>query len=630
MGACCSKSSADYSFITTLDPEDWTQSNVSIWLKSSCNGELSDLTTPFSKQKISGLSFVKLTVDDLKSFGISQIGLREQFVYERDKLLKEFKNLKKINSQKHLKTNTSKHIQINSQTFNSSDVRHVNTPTVDVNDEEIRLMNDESEIYGSEPISPPTPTPNASIRASILSDNIPISKIQTFEPQTTNIMDKKALNTNIITTAKSTETFWISMDYDEINKVFDMYNIKRTLSIYNIYDLNELQQYDKYSYVNYHRIVVDSFIRLNEILLNKHYGQKYNNSVILIPSIINEICNQYYFDYEIGIVQFAYNVYLILDQIEESRFINSLWIPSFNGNTFVNCIKDKYKHKSTIFIKKYCSYLLQYEYIELFAKIDDDEIFGDTRLVLSALLHPILDTTHEFSNDSDSIIGAEHLFKFNKNIRLLFDKYKYFQQYKLDRNAWRIGTKIKIYSSSYGEWKFGEIYQIETDGHIMVTYGDINNKFKKKLHINVDTIKSTNIFISNRNKWDTGSNIEIFVHNVWYYGKIVEKIYHNGYVQDIFKVNYYKNDGKLEVFTKLVERWSADIRDIPIVISKTLQKYKSGVKIKIYSNTKQCWLIGKVKNVVYDSEMINIIYGKNNEWEKTVHVNSNQIQWINQ
>ncbi len=47
---------------------------------------------------------------------------------------------------------------------------------------------------------------------------------------------------------------------DQIDEILDMYYFKRKTNIFNIYDLNELQQYGKYLYINYNKIVVDSFI----------------------------------------------------------------------------------------------------------------------------------------------------------------------------------------------------------------------------------------------------------------------------------------------------------------------------------------------------------------------------------
>jgi len=78
--------------IESINPEEWTQSEVLQWLKLTHDGDLTDLVPQFKSNKISGLSFIKLTDDDLKELGIKQLGLRDAFVSARDQILREYQH----------------------------------------------------------------------------------------------------------------------------------------------------------------------------------------------------------------------------------------------------------------------------------------------------------------------------------------------------------------------------------------------------------------------------------------------------------------------------------------------------------------------------------------------------------
>ena len=74
--------------ILAIDPQEWTQAQVIKWLQGTHDGDLQDLVEPFKAQKISGVTFVKLTEEILKNdLDIKQFGLRDGFISARNKLL---------------------------------------------------------------------------------------------------------------------------------------------------------------------------------------------------------------------------------------------------------------------------------------------------------------------------------------------------------------------------------------------------------------------------------------------------------------------------------------------------------------------------------------------------------------
>eukprot|EP01084_Bolivina_argentea_P176795 305882_1 len=95
MGSCSAASpNVHISDILKVDPEDWTHMYIIEWLKSTCDGELSSLIKPFQSHKISGVTFIKLTNQQLKEeLQIKQFGLREQFIHHRDKLIHNYQKL---------------------------------------------------------------------------------------------------------------------------------------------------------------------------------------------------------------------------------------------------------------------------------------------------------------------------------------------------------------------------------------------------------------------------------------------------------------------------------------------------------------------------------------------------------
>eukprot|EP01084_Bolivina_argentea_P040795 75310_1 len=81
--------------ILAIDPQDWTQGQVIKWLQLTHDGDLRDLIDPFKAQKISGVTFVKLSEENLKNdLEIKQFGLRDGFISARNKLLQQSKQNK--------------------------------------------------------------------------------------------------------------------------------------------------------------------------------------------------------------------------------------------------------------------------------------------------------------------------------------------------------------------------------------------------------------------------------------------------------------------------------------------------------------------------------------------------------
>eukprot|EP01083_Nonionella_stella_P235625 828315_1 len=83
----------DLETILGIPPQEWSQIQVIKWLQLTHDGDLKDLVEAFKQQKISGVTFVKLTEKILKEdLNITQFGLRDGFIAARDKLLKQHEN----------------------------------------------------------------------------------------------------------------------------------------------------------------------------------------------------------------------------------------------------------------------------------------------------------------------------------------------------------------------------------------------------------------------------------------------------------------------------------------------------------------------------------------------------------
>jgi len=91
---CCSSGSAkpapteDLQAILQVEPQSWTQAQVLSWLLLTHDGDLSDLHALFKEQKITGVTLVKLTAEQLKTeLEIKEFGLRDGFINARNKVL---------------------------------------------------------------------------------------------------------------------------------------------------------------------------------------------------------------------------------------------------------------------------------------------------------------------------------------------------------------------------------------------------------------------------------------------------------------------------------------------------------------------------------------------------------------
>eukprot|EP01084_Bolivina_argentea_P197844 338947_1 len=131
-----------------------------------------------------------------------------------------------------------------------------------------------------------------------------------------------------------------------------------------------------------------------------------------------------------------------------------------------------------------------------------------------------------FNNDA---AVQDYLYNYCKSQKALFDKYQQFVQYKLDRNAWTIGTAVNIYSHVLRRWLLGHIIAIseQNPDHISVEYGKNPIKYVKNVERNnTQIVKSTKAFILNRDTWSVGSDVEIWNDNyaLWFPAKIESEL----------------------------------------------------------------------------------------------------------
>ena len=139
-----------------------------------------------------------------------------------------------------------------------------------------------------------------------------------------------------------------------------------------------------------------------------------------------------------------------------------------------------------------------------------------------------------------------------------------------------------------------------------------------------DLVKSTDYFIKIRKSWKKNDELEVYSQgqHMWCQtGKIDEVLPKNiNQKHDIFRVFYTNSDNK--DFSKYLDRWS------PFLRSKRKQiksKYSKGTKIKVYSNTQQKWLEGKVIDSIANN--ITVRYG---DHEKLVPITSDAIKLIDE
>eukprot|EP00484_Ammonia_sp_Unknown_P025603 CAMPEP_0197031100 /NCGR_PEP_ID=MMETSP1384-20130603/10195_1 /TAXON_ID=29189 /ORGANISM="Ammonia sp." /LENGTH=731 /DNA_ID=CAMNT_0042460581 /DNA_START=11 /DNA_END=2206 /DNA_ORIENTATION=+ len=77
--------------LSSTNPSEWTEAQISTWLKVAANGHLASLRKPFKKHKISGLAFANLTKEELQQhLHVTEYGLVKEFILQRDKLIAEY------------------------------------------------------------------------------------------------------------------------------------------------------------------------------------------------------------------------------------------------------------------------------------------------------------------------------------------------------------------------------------------------------------------------------------------------------------------------------------------------------------------------------------------------------------
>eukprot|EP00488_Nonionellina_sp_1-RS-2012_P000981 TRINITY_DN1560_c0_g1_i1.p1 TRINITY_DN1560_c0_g1~~TRINITY_DN1560_c0_g1_i1.p1 ORF type:complete len:313 (+),score=122.83 TRINITY_DN1560_c0_g1_i1:99-941(+) len=261
-----------------------------------------------------------------------------------------------------------------------------------------------------------------------------------------------------------------------------------------------MEQYTDNSYIGGCKLVIDGCIHALWLLVQHDYNY-------VQMSDISALVYAYLYEEEKAVYQFAYDTWKILVKINRKVMIDGERedIKSFIGDSLVIEMRRKYWNKYRFGdICSYCNELLRYKYIELIAKRE-----GASKVV----------DIDAFMNDS------KYLYKFFKSKKRGFKKYHNFVCNGLDRCSWCRGTQVEIYSSSLHGWQLGEIVKIGTNHDVVVSYdGGNDSKYLLKTvkRTDVALVRSTRDYISNRNKWCIGKEIEIFSHSdeLWYIASI--------------------------------------------------------------------------------------------------------------
>eukprot|EP01083_Nonionella_stella_P299816 1020346_1 len=507
---CCASVESDIACILPSHPGSWTQKHVIQWLRSQCDGELSELIPIFKLHQISGVSLVKLSSDDLRDeLNIKQYGLREQFLYQRDKLLTQY-----ANNVAHTQTQSNPiHETTDEHKLHTEDICHEIVP-VHVRSH-ARIEADYNR-YNSMHVDRIRTRQSQSGQSSCAEG--------AFTPNDDDNSKNGDISWEIVRSGSFNPDEWMYFPSSvEMSDPRDPTQINRIPKYRVPDDYYVLEQYKNYCYIYGSRLVIDGYY--NEM-------EQMNDIYHIVPSEVRNICYSYYFLYEWHIVQFAYDVSRIVDLIDVTmgkgntrltylmthRHTPSL---SFTRTSLIeivfNNLRNKYRldaETNNNVVNTYCKELMSCGFLSLVAVPVRNPFNWDGMMVDPE--------SWVFNNDA---AVQDYLYNYCKSQKALFDKYQQFVQYKLDRNAWTIGTAVNIYSHVLRRWLLGHIIAIseQNPDHISVEYGKNPIKYVKNVERNnTQIVKSTKAFILNRDTWSVGSDVEIWNDNyaLWFPAKI--------------------------------------------------------------------------------------------------------------
>eukprot|EP01084_Bolivina_argentea_P284116 486825_1 len=338
-----------------------------------------------------------------------------------------------------------------------------------------------------------------------------------------------------------------------------------------------MKQYEDVSYNGGCKLVIDGCIHALCLLANMKYCSA---SIHGISSLTFE----YLYEEEKSVYQFAFDIWKILYKMNRRHVVEGEAIKSFVGDALVVEMRRQYWNKYRFDdICLYCNDLLKYGYIEWIARRDHAEATTNRDL---------------YMNDDKS------LYRMVKAKKRQFKKYHHFMQNKLDRDSWCRGTQVEIYSTSLRGWQVGEIVKIGANrgDTVVVSYGggtDSKYLLKTVKRYDVELVRSTWDYVTKRNEWEVGTEIEIFSNSDehWYKARIEEVVARDSESQviDAFRVKYVKEDVH---YTKVVEQWSSDCRDVQVIANQMLIRYKGAKQCKVWMEGTKSWDVYYVKDII--------------------------------
>ena len=500
--------------IESINPEEWTQSEVSQWLKLTHDGDLSDLVAPFRVNKISGLTLVRLTNEDLKSkLGIKQFGLRDAFISARDQVVQGYVT-RQQNASIYLSSldklgplNTT----INKEEENEGEGGDEEKQYHESMQYHSNHSNNTLSVYGKIPSSSQS---NQSKTQSeyYASDEFLQTKYSNSS--------KDALNTSHYGPAISASQSPISPSHSPDNHPFG-YNEGQNMDTSPPHDNSNNNNIDNtnnyiatssdiiftnqtYLYVDLCRILINGYCRFVSQYINY---QQWNT--------LNSIIFNFYFEYERHVEQFGHDLWKTLVVIEIATIENQqtgTTIRGFTGYRLIKHIKQYLQrytmNKNDRDLELLCMALIKYEYIRLAAIQDDNK-----RLL-------------QYLTEKDKHDYQRNIFVNSKQYVYQFENEKHREFIKSDepdRQSWYKTCSVQIYSSTLNKWTTGTVVDIEKDS-ITIQYGEEQQMRKVVDRYQDNIIKSTPQFIYTRKNWIRDSQLEVFSnrYKTWYLGRIGE------------------------------------------------------------------------------------------------------------
>lgn len=638
------------------------------WLKLTHDGDLTDLVSSFKSNKISGLSFIKLTDDDLKELGIKQLGLRDAFISARDQIMREYQHRQEnhtvaiVSLDNSAPLNTTINVSENGGTFENGANDDNNNKTGKVRRDKTINNKLPSESQTQTQSGYFTSDPETDLlrgKYSNSSKDGVTSFNQTIRAEQFSNTIHSVHSVHSIHSKTATHTNGYQSPLSPSQSPDIAYNNKNNQYNDTIYTSSDIIfSNKKYLYIDLCQIVVNGYCRKNQIPF-------YYNLVRQQWNVLNSIIFDFYFEYERHIEQFGHDLWktLVVIEIATVPSGNDI-IRGFTGYRLIKHIK-QYLPRYTVSKSDYdlellCKSLIKYSYIRLAAITDSNK----------ELIEKLAEKDKDNFNKNIFKNERTYLYQFeNKRHR------GFIKSDEPDRQSWYKSCNVQIYSSTLKGWTIGTIIDIQKD-HITVQYDnspghggttdhhgfDLNESQTQQMRKTVDryqdnVIKSTPQFIYARKNWIKDSQLEVFSNRYkqWFLGRVTEVLLqqnNNEQQFDILKVFYSNHEGK--EFNKYVERWSKDLREVQQYrphnhrtnkqspqnnMSQQQQQgspphsqqpqqqrqclYNKGSNVMVWSNSKQMWIPGIVIDIMNDHQVVNVRYG---DFEKLMPWNSNDIR----